>query len=94
MEKKLLRKMMGDWYLPPPFSTALILRLFLYFCSDTRIEGIDYAKARLLSLINKVSLKFFIKKRFQHSYFPVRSVLELLLLKTSVAAFDLLYYVL
>ena len=30
------------------FSTALILRLFLYFCSDTRIEGIDYAKARLL----------------------------------------------
>ena len=41
---------MGGLVPPAPFffSTALILRLFLYFCSDTRIEGIDYAKARLL----------------------------------------------
>ena len=40
------------------------------------------------SLFNKAALKFFIKKRLQHRYFPVNIFKNSSCYRTSVAAFD------
>ena len=46
----------------------------LFKTGDLKYSAIFTKKPVLQSLFNKIALKYFIKKRLQHSYFPLNIV--------------------